>query len=379
MSGYVKFLAIYQTDIIENTSFRQIHGDVVVELFTGSKTYDIEMRHSWTVPQGYQGPLLQIGKLTLEPSGKYISFVARTKERSPQLARAICEEVIDRRIAKLSALYSRDLFTRLVYRGWLQEGESSLLEGWIRIASTVSLDEKQIEEMLTASDKFQAIEVELKQRFKLMAKFYSKALAFVPSEEKYILLWTVLEIFPMKSERNARVINDFLGALLNKQPAVVDYILGVGELYKIRCALAHAGKLEMDLKKIPILMDKLEDIVIESLRFAAGMPYGKRLDKYFIGYNAILYEKLGLTDAGYLQAKQTIKEIYDKFLITGRIHYSQIVPSLIKLGYSKADMPILLALMYAKKDYVDMVKKLLEAKDCPEDTRMLVYEINGGK
>ena len=55
---------------------------------------------------------------------------------------------------------------------------------------------------------------DLQRRLGLMARFFSKAVALDPSEEKFLFLWTTLEVFPMKDTTNIGPISDYLGQIV---------------------------------------------------------------------------------------------------------------------------------------------------------------------
>jgi hypothetical protein len=129
-----------------------------------------------------------------------------------------------------------------------------------------------------------------------MARFFSKALTYNLGEEKFILLWTALEVFPMKNTTNIAPISICLGNILDRNPDWVKDQLGIVHLYGARCALVHHGQFQINeinsfTRYDPIneqvykyqesdTIARLEYIVREIIRYMCGLPYSGSLDQY---------------------------------------------------------------------------------------------------
>lgn len=116
------------------------------------------------------------------------------------------------------------------------------------------------------------------------------------SEERFLLLWTILEVFPMKNTSNIRPISEYLSKILNIDANTLKEKLEIGKLYGLRSSLVHDGIFRIDLEVIEGFYDdasnlghyhyksevlgKLECIVHEILRHMCGLPYSGLLDKY---------------------------------------------------------------------------------------------------
>jgi hypothetical protein len=114
-----------------------------------------------------------------------------------------------------------------------------------------------------------------------MARFFSKAVALDPSEEKFLFLWTVLEVFPMKDTTNVGPIGEYLGQMLGRPSAEVKDKLQIGRTFGLRSNLVHNGKLSLTPEELGKLIQRLEDICVEILRSMSGQSYGGLLDQYF--------------------------------------------------------------------------------------------------
>ncbi len=101
-----------------------------------------------------------------------------------------------------------------------------------------------------------------------------------PGEGKFIWLWTILEIFPLKNRTNIKPISELLAAITGQQSQRVKEKLDIGRLYGHRCNLVHNGKLNIDIKEMGEVFRKLENIIYEILRKMSGLPYSGSLDIY---------------------------------------------------------------------------------------------------
>ena len=114
-----------------------------------------------------------------------------------------------------------------------------------------------------------------------MAWFFSKALTLEPSEEKLVLLWTVLEIFPMKDTTDIRPISEYLSPIVGQPPDVVKETLSIGRLCGIRSELVHHGILPIAKDDMGELFGQLENICVEVMRALSNLPYRGTLTSYF--------------------------------------------------------------------------------------------------
>jgi len=280
MKGFYKFITIYKTTLIKDQPQKIISDPITIEIFKGARSYKILHQLSNILPADEDTLASKEATLVLDEKSYHIEFTARTKEENPYLARKICEDEIDRIITILSIIYKPDIFDSLIYHGWLWEVEKGMSDAWIKRSEKIQLNGKLLTAELISIKKNQSKDPDVFERFSLMSRFYSKSLPERPSEEKFLLLWTILEIFPMKATSNIRPISEYLASITGQQPEIVKEKLGIGRLYGHRCSLVHNGKLDIDIKEMGDTFIKLENIVYEVLRGMSGIPYSGSLDKY---------------------------------------------------------------------------------------------------
>jgi len=114
-----------------------------------------------------------------------------------------------------------------------------------------------------------------------MARFLAKAAAYAPSEEKFVMLWTILEIFPMKDTTDIAPISTELARITGRSPKATKEQLGIGRLFGARSDIVHNGTLPIPHSKLGEPIDRLEAICLCLMRDLAGLPYNGSLEKYF--------------------------------------------------------------------------------------------------
>lgn len=297
MGKHLSFISIFKTNFVANEKVRIASHPVKVEIFKGKKTYKIPVQVAYRFPENEERTVAVIESLNLD-DGHYIEIKVRTKIKDADKARTFCEKEIDRTISMLVSIYNLHLFDMLVYRGWLVEKDWGVLGGW-----TQSIDEpkiqikpKDLESELSIIRKKLRGNSDWYNRFTLMSRFLSKALMYTEGEEKFLLLWTALEVFPMKNTSNIDPISTCLGKILSKEVNLVKEKLEIGKLYGLRCSLVHDGEfsvnklgssshneLENERRVEHSQSDtfaRLEYILREVMRYMCGLPYGGSLDRY---------------------------------------------------------------------------------------------------
>jgi hypothetical protein len=79
---------------------------------------------------------------------------------------------------------------------------------WLMTAPAVSLKTDELEKDLTVFRAVVANDADIEQRFTLMSKLFARAIAIEPGEERFLWLWKVLEVFPMRDTSNIKPISE---------------------------------------------------------------------------------------------------------------------------------------------------------------------------
>lgn len=297
MKKALSFVAIYKTNFVANDAVQIVSEPVKIEVFKGARTYEVPSQVAYRFPKGEEQTVAVVEPLQLA-SGHYIEIRVHTKTEDSEKARAFCEAEIDRTIAMLISVFNVHLFDLLIYKGWLIENEWGVLGGWTQSVDEpkIELEAKEVESSLLKIHRHLRSHEDWFNRFTLMSRFLSKALAYTNAEEKFLLLWTALEVFPMKDTSNIAPISNYLGKMLVLEPEAVKEKLGIGKLYGLRSSLVHDG--EFRVNKLNALSHselenerrveysesdtfaRLEYIVREIMRYMCGLPYSGSLDRY---------------------------------------------------------------------------------------------------
>jgi hypothetical protein len=179
-------------------------------------------------------------------------------------------------------IYRPEIFDRLVYRGWIVEGQWGVMDAWFDSTENLQplhFDKTLVYNQITSAKK-SIQQKEISERVNLMARFWTKAQSYDLSEEKFILLWTILEIYPMMDTTNIKPIYEVLSDILGLESGLIDEKLGIRQLYRQRCDLVHQGKFTTQAEEIIELFDKLENILYEIIRNLIDLPYNHSLDHY---------------------------------------------------------------------------------------------------
>jgi hypothetical protein len=209
----------------------------------------------------------------------YIEIIARTEQQAGR--RQYCEDQVNRVVTQLSAILTPALFNFELWSGWLSDSEQAVGDGWVGTAPAVQFVPPDLEKQIESYHLAVAGNADIDQRFTLMSKLFSRAIATEPGEERFLWLWTVLEVFPMRNTSDIRPISDYIGMVIGRPPADVKVALGLGNLFGSRSDLVHDGRLPYGRENLGGVLDKLEAIVTTVLRALGGLPYAGQIDKYF--------------------------------------------------------------------------------------------------
>lgn len=279
MSGYFKFAAIYRARTLSGPDFKIIVDPVTIESFQGSRSFLIPKQISRLHVAGENDQVATTETLSLPESERFFSLTARSKEITPSDIITL-EDQLDRVVTHLSISVQPHLFFEQIYRGPIFDNQ----EKWwasmhIRPGARTQVDEERIHELLMSSNNILRNNPELDRRYTLMSRFYARSIQFDPSEEKFLLLWTCLEIFPMCNTSKIAPLVSHLSNIVSKPTDEVKKQLKLGLLNGIRSKLVHDGALKTDDRHL--LFMQLELIVHAILRSMCHLPYDNSLDQYF--------------------------------------------------------------------------------------------------
>jgi hypothetical protein len=139
--------------------------------------------------------------------------------------------------------------------------------------------ERQIEDFRGALTASRDVD---ESRFTLMSNLFARALAMEPGDERFLWLWTVLEVFPMKETSDIRSVCNHLSSVIGRTPTEVKEQLGIGRLFGARSDLVHNGRLPYEPKERGNILGKLETIDRVVIRSLGGLAYSGELDEFMV-------------------------------------------------------------------------------------------------
>lgn len=282
MSPRREFVAIYESTILRGYCQKIIRDPLKIELLPLlPREYVAGDFGELTIPTDQKETSLRPSQVTLAPVRQYIVLTARAPAGDLLAARLVCEEQVDRGMAVLAARLGTQIVARLLYRGWIASSAGGPSDGWLRFADPVTVPVAGLDEEFDRISGYIEADPERRRRFALMARFFAKALPLAAGEEKFLFLWTVLEVFPMKDTTDIRPISEFLAARLARSVEHVKAALGIGRLCGMRSDLVHHGALGVAIGDLGEVVQRLETIAAEVMRGYAGVPYTGVLERYF--------------------------------------------------------------------------------------------------
>jgi hypothetical protein len=283
-TSYKRYAVIYKTSIVDPID-SVVNDPVRFRVFTASNSsYDIPAQTSRVFVADEGGVIGSKAELILLDGQTYLEIVARTKEANLIVAQTLCEAEVNKYMAILSTIYSVDLFDQLIYSGWILDDSQALISAWVKRVEKIAIETNELTILHDKLKNLESSDAELFGRYLLMTKFYAKSVAYDPSEEKFLFLWTILEVYPMmgtpKGKTNVKSVAQYLAPILNLPADDIMKKLELGRMYGLRSGLVHAGHLEVTIEELGSLLDKLEAIVRTILRNIGGLQYQNDLDEY---------------------------------------------------------------------------------------------------
>ncbi len=280
MPKFVRFLRLYWKDLI-TVNAKIIVDPVRVEFFQGPRGYDVFERVTPPVVRvGVERTLVTPQHLEIPGDRTYIEFIVRTNESFGR--RQYCEDQIDRVVTQLAAILSPALFTKEVWTGWLSDSEQFVGDLWLMTAQAATFKADELQKQVAAFRAAVVNDADMEQRFTLMSKLFARAVAIEPGEERFLWLWTVLEVFPMRDTSNIQPISEYLSGTTCRPLAEIKDKVDIGRLFGARSSLVHDGKLPYSYGELGPVLKKLEAIDVTVLRSLGGLPYAGQLEEYFL-------------------------------------------------------------------------------------------------
>jgi hypothetical protein len=254
---FYRFMKLYSTALFLPGNYGKVIADPVrIEVYRGPRGYDVLVPVPPPIlPAGISTTMIEPRHLEFPGDRTYVELIARTEESPGK--RQYCEDQIDRTVTQLSAILSPLLFQMEAWSGWLCEKNHLFTDGWFMRSNTVGFNPEEIKSRIDAFRGVVNAEVDIEKRFTLMSKLFTRAIAMQPGEERFLWLWTVLEVFPMKGTSDIRPVGDYLSHITGRPAPEVKEKLGIGRIFGARSDLVHDGKLPYDRNELVVCGEQI--------------------------------------------------------------------------------------------------------------------------
>lgn len=282
MAAYHHFGVIFRTTLIEEEYSKVVIDPVTLEFFRGENlAFDVP-DIGRIFPTDKESIVMKPVRLAFNPTSYFISVIARSDLREVRAAKQYCDDAVDREVTNLALVYGPSIFDSHVYRGAIIKGDHLSWGGFMKRADPVQLHGTDFATRVRLMRAAYGTDADVTKRHGLMSRFMSKAVALDPGEEKFLFLWTILEIFPMKNTTNIAPISEYLGHILGRPADEVKSKLEIGRMFGLRSELVHNGQFSLSPEETIAWVQRLENICLETLRSISGLPYGRSLDSFFV-------------------------------------------------------------------------------------------------
>lgn len=271
---------LYETDIVD-PGLKFNLDDVKVETFNDGRAFSVAANLQRVAVLGRETMLSQSAILQTDDSHTSLLLTARTKEPNIFDARKTCVESLDGVVTLLGNIYHPTIFDKKIYTGWDYTNPSLLFA-----ESSVFLSEKvhQIDPALVTRIYNGLIGLEV--QYDKMAKLYAQAASMPMSEEKFVKLWTILEIFPLETSPGKPLelakLYELLTAVVGLSKSQIERKLKIhSKIYaRYRSEIVHTGSTgfsEIELKDTTARLDAIVRVVMRKM---LGLEYEDELTEF---------------------------------------------------------------------------------------------------
>lgn len=276
---YFEFIAIYEVPLVETVPAKVIVENLKLEFKSTSEEIEVAAHFAPVVPAGIDFPVAVGGWLRL-PSGRSHLMCTVRCERGIKLreARLSAERRIDRALTVAAVLLNPLLLGPCLYRGWRWREGQEMAEGVVRLEHPVRFDRGVFRanfEQAYLGKSTNRPEVELMSRF-----FVKGAMQEPRSEERFLFMWTILEVFPMCNTSDIKAISTVLSPRVGLTAQDFKSKMDVGLIFGMRSDLVHRGRYDRFSSRLGDLPEKLEALAVEAIRVAMDLPYGGSFDRF---------------------------------------------------------------------------------------------------
>ena len=277
------YVAIYRASIVAPEDYLTVKlSDVQVKIQHGPFSF------SHAVPMksvGPNGTRVVLGERCVNvPKGIYvvIETAATPGMEREQIALRVAE------IASLVTLQFPRVLDEKIYEGPVSTEQELLLwgEGPMTLKVGPAVTASQLLEVLAGDFcSMQRLNANERYRYQLASRWYRRGLEAVNLVDRFLYLWTVLEIYP--GSKNTGIVNNLSRVLREKvypqlSPQDIKDMLLIGHMYGERKRIVHEGRafVAFDDQQFQGLLSRLQAITTTCVRLLCGLQPGDNLQEF---------------------------------------------------------------------------------------------------
>lgn len=277
------YAAIYETRLVENDELIIAAPPVRIQVLTGpGYIYPLSQDRA-IVPLrgllGEEGRVPPPSPIDFQDGERYL-IVSMLSQVATMDAEEECRRIVVRVAAIAGLLSNPRIFALPIYVGWVNPTPRAAIRTTLMFSPPETLARKPLEKGIQVARAILAENSDIRDKFDLVARLYSKTIGVPPSDEAYLWAWTCLEVFPMMGSQKYRRIAPYLATIVEREEKYLADSLDIKGLHALRSKLVHAGHLGLSGKDLYEKLGLLQDIVHSVMRGMCGLPYDGKLDRH---------------------------------------------------------------------------------------------------
>ncbi|RYX79338.1 hypothetical protein EON76_01285 [bacterium] len=275
-----KYIYIYETDVV-TSGVKFSLDNVKIETFNDARTFSIAKNLQSVVLQGKETTLAESATLVTSLDHTTLVFTARTKEPNIFDAKKQVIESLDNAVALIGNIYEPTMFDKRIYAGWDYEDPSLIFaEGMVFMTDKIHHIDFEL-----VSTVYQELP-KIAPQYSKMAKLYSQAASMPVSEEKFVKLWTILELYPLETEPGKPLelskLYDLLKRIAGVSQNQINKKLKIhSEIFaRYRSEIVHTGTIGFSEIELKDTMARLSAIARVVMRHRLGFDYENELQEF---------------------------------------------------------------------------------------------------
>jgi hypothetical protein len=288
--GVFQYFAVYRTNILTLPAEVIRSSQIQVELVRGPKKFtSMRRRHRILAPNGFTANWVRCS-IDLPADGLFLVIVS-TVPVTPDAnqIKNIGYDLIDEAVAILAAVHNPDMLDGEIFRGVLLDNDPTktrpfTLESQIHVAQKfLSLESNKTTKLL--EDIPITLDTATRKRLGLMGKQYARALQAENDEERFLALWIVLEVHPMRATDKIIPIVKMIEKVTGFPYKECEAKMMVNKLRRTRADIVHDGGMLFGDGVMGELFAKLDLLAITAIRDLIGMEQPSDLQNHIRAMN----------------------------------------------------------------------------------------------